>query len=759
MSATRRVSHATRTPALWIAAGTLLLLGLALVPPADATHFRGGSLHATPMPNPSPTTAWNWTFGGWQAYRLGYFPPLNVGDVVQFRARSDGPEIRSGDGGLIPMALQVVAVNPLEDWFLANIVTGPGTPPPCPDCLQAPDQEAPAQQAPGNGQGGAPAQAAPGCGTCDDPVVSSTLPAGYPGSYRYGPHGGSPHWTACCRLGNVTINKHLNNPNGGIDLRGWFETQSSNAPPRSLLPPIVQCMAGQVCSFPVPAVDPEGDVLRFALSSSYMAGGTHWYGGQQPFRHPGPVQAPHALTIDPNTGWVTWDTAGAPLAPTGSRTFYSVQVTITASQRLIGPNGPSAGPPTGATPVDFLIQLLPAVTDAPRFLPLCSLDTVLRTGTPWEHRFALESPLAGVKVSLMHLGLPDGITLQVEDRGNRSEAVVRMSPTEQHLGRHLVVILGTDERGYQAPFCVLSLWVRTPNRPPLLEAIPIRAVEAGTQLSFTVRATDPDEDWPLTYSAVRLPEGSSFDAATRTFTWRTTLLGTHEHLLFDVQDPYGLRDQREATVMVFDRLPDQDRDGVHDFADVCPEVPNNDQVDQDADQMGDACDADPCEPGKERSAEPMAPRTCDKAASAPNAPAPAARPPPDRDADGVPDGLDNCPDLPYDERDDGDLDGIGNPCDADVDGDGMAQDGPGIRDNCPYVPNPGQSDLDADGLGDLCDAPEPGGQALQASPCPAPCPRAPAAQARPAPGLALLGLLAGLGLAALAGRPRPPRLG
>ncbi len=46
-----------------------------------------------------------------------------------------------------------------------------------------------------------------------------------------------------------------------------------------------------------------------------------------------------------------------------------------------------------------------------------------------------------------------------------------------------------------------------------------------------------------------------------------------------------------------------------------------------------------------------------------------------------------------------DMDGIGDPCDSDVDGDGRSND----FDNCPDVYNPDQADIDNDGIGDLCD--------------------------------------------------------
>jgi hypothetical protein len=58
---------------------------------------------------------------------------------------------------------------------------------------------------------------------------------------------------------------------------------------------------------------------------------------------------------------------------------------------------------------------------------------------------------------------------------------------------------------------------------------------------------------------------------------------------------------------------------------------------------------------------------------------------PDRDHDGVPDEIDNCPDVPDPLQGDLDLDGVGDVC-----------------DNCPTQPNPDQKDSNHDGGGDAC---------------------------------------------------------
>ena len=72
----------------------------------------------------------------------------------------------------------------------------------------------------------------------------------------------------------------------------------------------------------------------------------------------------------------------------------------------------------------------------------------------------------------------------------------------------------------------------------------------------------------------------------------------------------------------------------------------------------------------------------------------------DRDRDGVPDAVDNCPLDSNSDQEDQDGDGTGDICDMDDDNDSI----PDTIDNCPVNPNMPQGDADQDGTGNACDA-------------------------------------------------------
>ena len=84
---------------------------------------------------------------------------------------------------------------------------------------------------------------------------------------------------------------------------------------------------------------------------------------------------------------------------------------------------------------------------------------------------------------------------------------------------------------------------------PVFTLIGAKSVDEESALTFTVSATDADDD-SLTYSASNLPDGASFNTETRVFTWTPAdgQAGTYT-VTFDVTDSY-LTDSESVTITV-----------------------------------------------------------------------------------------------------------------------------------------------------------------------------------------------------------------
>jgi hypothetical protein len=148
---------------------------------------------------------------------------------------------------------------------------------------------------------------------------------------------------SCCRLSALAEdNAHINNPDGTYRVETLVSVGATPVPnesPLAALPPLVVCPIDDVCSFHVPAVDPNGDGLIFRLAIGGEAGGLSG------FTQPGPPQAPEAAEIDRTTGLFTWDTTLATLE-VGADTLYSAQVVIGS---LTAPVSTTIPPPISGT--------------------------------------------------------------------------------------------------------------------------------------------------------------------------------------------------------------------------------------------------------------------------------------------------------------------------------------------------------------------------------------------------------------------------
>jgi len=144
---------------------------------------------------------------------------------------------------------------------------------------------------------------------------------------------------------------------------------------------------------------------------------------------------------------------------------------------------------------------------------------------------------------------------------NASTRTFSWTPTIAQIGNHQAKFEVSDPDGLIDDLTV-NIEVEQPNRSPEFDSISNQSVEAAKTLTFTIHATDPDDD-PLTYSSTQLPSGSSFNVNTRTFSWAPTTaqIGNHQ-ANFEVSDPEGLADDLTVNIEV---TPPQPTNQAPDF--------------------------------------------------------------------------------------------------------------------------------------------------------------------------------------------------
>lgn len=152
--------------------------------------------------------------------------------------------------------------------------------------------------------------------------------------------------------------------------------------------------------------------------------------------------------------------------------------------------------------------------------------------------------------------------------------------------------------------------------------------------------------------------------------------------------PLGGVDSTGNVIDVVPSVPDADRDGIPNLYDEC--------TDTDGDGFGNP----------QYSSNTCPPDLCPFVADPEQL---------DQDGDGFGDACDTCPGIASPDQTDTDGDGVGDLCDdcTDVDADGFGLPGEACpADNCPERANPDQADRDGDGYGDRCDScpllPNPG---------------------------------------------------
>jgi len=193
---------------------------------------------------------------------------------------------------------------------------------------------------------------------------------------------------------------------------------------------------------------------------------------------------------------------------------------------------------SAAAAVDITVN---AVNDAPWFNPML-FDRGAKEGSELVITVSA-TDLDGDPLTFSASDLPSGAVFDPDTR------TFTWTPNFDQAGTYAVKFSVTD--GSASATVTVLITVNNVNRAPLLNAIGNQTVNAGSLLSFTVTASDPDANDALTFSATGLPSGAALDALTGAFSWTPTpnQIGNHT-VTFTVTDASGASVAETVTITV-----------------------------------------------------------------------------------------------------------------------------------------------------------------------------------------------------------------
>ena len=254
-----------------------------------------------------------------------------------------------------------------------------------------------------------------------------------------------------------------------------------------------------IAEFYVPAVDPDGDEIRWRFAT--------------PGEHFAFDPEPPNMTINPLTGLVTWDTALL-----DQNDFWTVQFMV----EDLDENGAVKT----KTPIDFLLKIQPRQIGQNE--PVCMLGPPgnpappvieVEAGSPMMLQARGDDPDQGDQLTLAIAGLPALNAFMSSDlpltSGNNVTSTLHWTPTPDQVGSYIVVFSVTDQTGLQS-ICFRTIRVMpgaNMNNAPLVSINPPGplTVTAGTPVTYSVAATDPDASDVVTLDTPGLPASAGMN--------------------------------------------------------------------------------------------------------------------------------------------------------------------------------------------------------------------------------------------------------
>ncbi|HET8648356.1 MAG TPA: hypothetical protein VFO85_22855, partial [Vicinamibacteria bacterium] len=355
---------------------------LAAAPDAQATHFRYGQLQWKPAGGATGQVEFTLRMAlRRDTFSYGTFPAgidnfAETGDIIT--EGQGNTRLSFGDGGVTPVLRFIVTdFSVTENWLFVEALN-PGT----------------------NSTG-----------------VLHTYAGGGPYQAMLAQAAGV---AGCCRLSTL-----LNRPDGTYPIQTNVFPLSGNSSPSSNLVPVVVVPRSATATFLVPAADPDGDGIRFRMSTDAEAGG--------------PSHPPN-ISINATTGLVTWNNAAL-----SGASFWTTQVVIEDLN--------ASGQVKTKTPVDFLLRIVAPSGNAPACSVAPAGPVTVPVGTPVTFTVTGTDLDASENLILASGGVPVGATMTPALPFVHVSPVVSVfnwTPTAAQGGTHVISYSVTDPAGQQA---------------------------------------------------------------------------------------------------------------------------------------------------------------------------------------------------------------------------------------------------------------------------------------------------------------------
>ncbi|MBD2465964.1 DUF642 domain-containing protein, partial [Oscillatoria sp. FACHB-1407] len=262
-----------------------------------------------------------------------------------------------------------------------------------------------------------------------------------------------------------------------------------------------EVVVGQPYRYSVGATDLDDDTLTYTLAS-----------------------APDGMTVNTQTGLVTWNTTG--VLPRN----YSVEVQVSDGR------GGTAQQSLTVAVILPVPNRLPLVTSTP------PVDA--RVNAPYTYQIAAQDPDGDALTYTLASG-PAGMQV------NATTGLVSWTPSDGQQGIQAVVVQVSDNRGEstQQAFNILTR-LEQGNHNPFITSTPETTVYTQSPYRYQVQAVDPDGD-TLSYALLNPPQGMTIHPTSGLITWTPTLgSGSIPPVTVQVRDGRGGVQEQVLTLTV-----------------------------------------------------------------------------------------------------------------------------------------------------------------------------------------------------------------